>query len=560
MKVLAAMSGGVDSAVAAARAVDAGHDVTGVHLALSKNPQSFRSGARGCCSREDAHDARRAADRLGIPFYVWDLSDRFAADVVDDFVAEYAAGRTPNPCLRCNEKIKFAAVLDRGVALGFDAVCTGHYARLVDGPTGVELHRAVDDGKDQSYVLGRAARRPAGPLAVPARRHRQAGGARARPSAAGCPWPPSRTATTSASSPTATPPASSTPGWAAGPAPSSTRTARRSASTTAPTTSPSASAAGCGSACRPPTAGRATSSTSPRSPATVTVGPQRGARRPQPRRAARPAGPGRSGWARGAGLVQVRAHGARAAGVRAAAGRPGRGHRWTSRPPGSPPGRPSCSTRAPASSAAPPSRGTARVSSATPEVVPGAQHRHRLLAGHRRGGRRRDRLRRVPRSCPTCPSCRPAGRTPSSSGRGTALLAGLAVDLQPAGWRLTDASSRDHRAARSTLRSDLDVLEEQAQDYAGPYKISVAGPWTLAATLERPRGDRVLADSGARRDVGQSLAEGIGGPGRASWPAGCRGWSCGCSWTSRCCRPCCRRRRAARPAASPGTASSTCPS
>ena len=91
------MSGGVDSAVAAARAVDAGHDVTGVHLALSKNPQSYRSGARGCCSKEDAHDARRAADVLGIPFYVWDLSDRFAADVVDDFVAEYAAGRTPNP-------------------------------------------------------------------------------------------------------------------------------------------------------------------------------------------------------------------------------------------------------------------------------------------------------------------------------------------------------------------------------------------------------------------------------------------------------------------------------
>ena len=96
-------------------------------------------------------------------------------------------------------------------------------------------------------------------------------------------------------------------------------------------------------------------------------------------------------------------------------------------------------------------------------------------------------------------------------GRSTALLAGLALDLQPAGWRLTDASSRDHRAARSTLRSDLDVLEEQAQDYAGPFKVSVAGPWTLAATLERPRGDRVLADAGARRDVAQSLAEGLAG-------------------------------------------------
>jgi tRNA-specific 2-thiouridylase len=149
VKVLAAMSGGVDSAVAAARAAEAGHDVTGVHLALSSNPQSFRSGARGCCTLEDARDARRAADVIGIPFYVWDMAERFRADVVEDFVAEYAAGRTPNPCLRCNEKIKFAAVLDKAVALGFDAVCTGHYARVVGG----RLLRAADQGKDQSYVL-----------------------------------------------------------------------------------------------------------------------------------------------------------------------------------------------------------------------------------------------------------------------------------------------------------------------------------------------------------------------------------------------------------------------
>ncbi len=154
MKVLAAMSGGVDSAVAAARAVAAGHEVTGVHLALSRNPESYRSGARGCCTIEDSRDAWRAADILGIPFYVWDMSEEFAAGVVDDFLAEYAAGRTPNPCLRCNERIKFAAVLDRGRALGFDAVCTGHYARLIDGPGGRELHRAADPGKDQSYVLG----------------------------------------------------------------------------------------------------------------------------------------------------------------------------------------------------------------------------------------------------------------------------------------------------------------------------------------------------------------------------------------------------------------------
>lgn len=154
MKVLAALSGGVDSAVAAARMVDAGHDVTGIHLALSNNPQSFRTGARGCCSLEDSRDARRAADVLGIPFYVWDLAERFRADVVEDFVAEYSAGRTPNPCLRCNERIKFAAVLDRAIALGFDAVATGHYARLVRSDRGIEMHRAVDDAKDQSYVLG----------------------------------------------------------------------------------------------------------------------------------------------------------------------------------------------------------------------------------------------------------------------------------------------------------------------------------------------------------------------------------------------------------------------
>ena len=144
------MSGGVDSATAAARAVDAGHEVTGVHLALSSNPQSYRTGARGCCTIEDARDARRAADVIGIPFYVWDMAERFARDVVDDFVAEYAAGRTPNPCLRCNEKIKFEAVLDRALALGFDAVCTGHYARVSDSGA---LQRAADNGKDQSYVL-----------------------------------------------------------------------------------------------------------------------------------------------------------------------------------------------------------------------------------------------------------------------------------------------------------------------------------------------------------------------------------------------------------------------
>ncbi|MFF0988377.1 tRNA 2-thiouridine(34) synthase MnmA [Kocuria nitroreducens] len=155
MRVLAAMSGGVDSAVAAARAVDAGHDVTGVHLALSRTPGTLRTGSRGCCTIEDSRDAWRAADVLGIPYYVWDFSERFQADVVDDFVAEYAAGRTPNPCLRCNEKIKFAALLEKALALGFDAVCTGHYAKVVEDSEGRrQLHRAADWAKDQSYVLG----------------------------------------------------------------------------------------------------------------------------------------------------------------------------------------------------------------------------------------------------------------------------------------------------------------------------------------------------------------------------------------------------------------------
>jgi tRNA-specific 2-thiouridylase len=172
LRVLAAMAGGVASAVAAARAAAGGHDVTGVHLALSRNPRSYRTGARGCCTLEDARDARRAADVIGIPFYVWDLAERFHRDVVQDFVDEYARGHTPNPCLRCNEKIKFAAVLDRAVALGFDAVCTGHYARLLprgEGEPGGEgvpgqagepgvphaprLARSADPDKDQSYVL-----------------------------------------------------------------------------------------------------------------------------------------------------------------------------------------------------------------------------------------------------------------------------------------------------------------------------------------------------------------------------------------------------------------------
>ncbi|TFH51305.1 tRNA 2-thiouridine(34) synthase MnmA [Actinomyces viscosus] len=161
MRVLAALSGGVDSAVAAARAVDAGHEVVGVHMALTRNRAQTRTGSRGCCSIEDSADARWAAQILGIPFYVWDLSEEFEERVVADFLDEYRAGRTPNPCVRCNERVKFDALLERGLALGFDAVATGHYARLSGGAasgrpgdtTGLRLRRAVDTAKDQSYVL-----------------------------------------------------------------------------------------------------------------------------------------------------------------------------------------------------------------------------------------------------------------------------------------------------------------------------------------------------------------------------------------------------------------------
>ena len=208
MKVVAAMSGGVDSAVAAARAHEAGHDVTGIHLALSRNPASYRSGARGCCTLEDANDARRAADVIGIPFYVWDLSERFHEDVVEDFMDEYAAGRTPNPCLRCNEKIKFAAVLDRALALGFDAVATGHYAQL---RTARRRRRSRCTGRSTtartSPTCSGCSPRSSSPTrcsrSVTPRSRRSA----RRPRGAVCWWPRSPTPTTSASSPTATTPA-----------------------------------------------------------------------------------------------------------------------------------------------------------------------------------------------------------------------------------------------------------------------------------------------------------------------------------------------------------------
>jgi tRNA-uridine 2-sulfurtransferase len=159
-EVLVAMSGGVDSAVAAALLVEQGHEVTGVHLKLADVPLAEQVPGHGCCTLDDAQDARRAAQVLGIPFYVWDLGDAFRREVQDPFAADYAAGTTPNPCVTCNERVKYAALLERATTLGFDALATGHHARLrrdgefvtTPGP-GTVLTRAADPRKDQSYVL-----------------------------------------------------------------------------------------------------------------------------------------------------------------------------------------------------------------------------------------------------------------------------------------------------------------------------------------------------------------------------------------------------------------------
>jgi tRNA-uridine 2-sulfurtransferase len=153
-RVLVAMSGGVDSAVAAALLADAGHDVTGVHLKLAEVPLDEQLPGQGCCTLDDAQDARRCAQVLGIPFYVWDLSETFQREVQEPFATTYARGRTPNPCIACNRQVKYAALLERARALGFDALATGHHVRLRHDPDGTaRMRRARDRAKDQTYVL-----------------------------------------------------------------------------------------------------------------------------------------------------------------------------------------------------------------------------------------------------------------------------------------------------------------------------------------------------------------------------------------------------------------------
>src|SRR5882724_4536000 len=148
------MSGGVDSSVAAALLRDAGHEVIGVSMLLSDRPAATVRAGQGCCSLEDFRDARRVAERLEIPYYVWNLVEPFRAKVQDVFVREYVQGRTPNPCVLCNQDLKFDELWRRAGALGADFVATGHYARIVIGADRrPRLLRARDTAKDQSYFL-----------------------------------------------------------------------------------------------------------------------------------------------------------------------------------------------------------------------------------------------------------------------------------------------------------------------------------------------------------------------------------------------------------------------
>jgi tRNA-specific 2-thiouridylase len=165
-RVVVAMSGGVDSSCAAALLVEAGCEVVGVTLQLyDHGAATGRKGA--CCAGQDIHDARRVADRLGIAHYVLDFEDRFRQSVIEEFADHYAHGRTPIPCVRCNQRIKFRDLLEIARDLGAEALATGHYVRRQANGDEIELHRARDDRRDQSYFLFATTRAQLGFLRFP---------------------------------------------------------------------------------------------------------------------------------------------------------------------------------------------------------------------------------------------------------------------------------------------------------------------------------------------------------------------------------------------------------
>lgn len=156
-KVVVAMSGGVDSSVALAMLQEKGYDCVGVSMQLwdySKKDDASGAGEGSCCTLDDIYDARSVADRLGVPFYVVNVEEIFSKEVVDYFINSYVAGQTPNPCIKCNQILKFEALLKKAIGLDADFLATGHYARIIpDLTNGFKLLKGVDETKDQSYFL-----------------------------------------------------------------------------------------------------------------------------------------------------------------------------------------------------------------------------------------------------------------------------------------------------------------------------------------------------------------------------------------------------------------------